>query len=114
MEILGFQVSYKDGWFHLHIPDSAWSRLREGLEQAHLEERPCELAYYRISSWIGSYGVAVGRAEVQGVARRIWDMAATLGFRELGYVSGVERLIRRASNGWAREVWKAHLRSSSL
>lgn len=95
VEILGYEVSFKDGWFLLHIPTSAWTRFRQELEQAYAGERPCQLAAVSIRGWLGHYGVAVGGEEVQRVARRVMDLAAELGFRELGSIHEVIRCIRQ-------------------
>lgn len=113
VEILGYWISYEDGWPRLRIPPNAWHRLREELELAWAGEKPCELSCQIIRGWLTHYGVAVGGAETQRVAERVMDTAAQTGFREIGGLAGVVRAIHRSRDMWDAERWQAQIRHSS-
>ena len=100
--VLGYLVSVDNGRMVLHVPNSAWEKLRKEFEQAYGAGNPSRTAVQVIRGWTDAYGLAIGGEDVCVTVDRIMGIAASSGFRELGVRTDVEAWIRASQRRWGR------------
>jgi retron-type reverse transcriptase len=97
-QILGFQVSLKDGQVCYGLGEGAWKGLKQSLEKAHEAQNSPAVALGAMRGWVGAYGVAFESTRTADV-ERVLQTAAFHGFREL---ATPEELWKEWQSSWAR------------
>lgn len=98
--ILGYRVSVRDRQMHLGIPKTAWTRLRDSLDQAYLEQDPILLAGEIVQGWLLIYGMCLVGVDVRRVIRRVRHLVSSLGLREIGADADLGDAIERSRCQW--------------
>ena len=101
-QVLGYLVSMENGRLKLGIPKTAWTGLQESLEEAYLGWNPAETARAVVRGWLEAYGVAYGSVGQEALIYQVSEVAAGLGFRELGPRDDLGACIRRSEERWDR------------
>ena len=105
VEILGFQVSYREGRMRYGLGKGAWKNLEQRLEEAHMAGRPSTAAKAAIRGWFAAHGPAFEDVEERTVLEEVHRTASRAGFREMGREDEPIRWLREARQRWlaARE-----------
>jgi hypothetical protein len=98
VQLLGFQLSYRDGVVRYGLGESAWNGLKQDLNKAHQAVNPPVYARSAVRGWINAYGPAFESTRTAGV-ERILLTAAYSGFREL---ATLEDLLQDWQSSWER------------
>jgi hypothetical protein len=100
VEILGFQVSYRDGRLRYGLGKKARKNLEQHLAEAHEAADPGRAATEAVRGWLAAHGPAFEDAEECEVLEGVHRTASRMGFREIGMEEGPRGWLREARQRW--------------
>jgi hypothetical protein len=105
VQILGFQVSYRNGRMRYGLGKKAWNNLEQRMVEAHSADNPGKAAVAAIRGWMAGYGPAFEDVMENSALERVRRTASRNGFRELGTEDEAKRWLCGARQRWlaARE-----------
>lgn len=98
-QLLGFTLSRRGDRLYFGLGENAWAKLRQGLEEAHQAARPADMARNVIAGWLNAFGPAFEGMR-KDFLRRVLQMAAHIGFREIDTPGGLRGRCRAAWEHW--------------
>jgi RNA-directed DNA polymerase len=99
--LLGFQISKQDGRIRYELEDHAWQDLKDGLEEAHLSDRPGLTAQAVARGWTAGHAPALA-TDAETVLRRIKRVLREAGLRYEVPEHLLRDCIRRTAEQWER------------
>jgi hypothetical protein len=99
VQLLGFALSRRGNRLHLGLGEHAWAKLRQGLEEAHQTERPADMARKVVAGWTSAFAPTFEGMR-KDFPRRVLQMAAQLGFREIDTPGGLRGRCLAAWDNW--------------
>ncbi len=112
-QLLGFNLTCRDGRLRLGLGRGAWEKLRQDLRKAHEEENPPMVAKAVVRGWIESFGPAFESQLETDTSVRILGIAADQGFREIASQEDLRRWCRKSHGRWEAIREEAHRRLGS-
>ncbi len=110
-QVLGFTVTLRDNRLQLGLGEASWRQLARELEQAHDAEDPPTAANRTVEGWLTCFGAAFESSGASDLDR-VFQMAATLGFRELTAPEVLRKRINGSRRRWRAVQRTAHQRNS--
>jgi hypothetical protein len=107
INILGFDLSWKEDRVQFGLNQRAIRKLEGTLEKVHEGPYPVETAREVIQGWIEAQGPAFESGGVCQILDRIQDVAARAGFREIGARVELEDRVESALYHWNQTREKA-------
>jgi hypothetical protein len=98
-QLLGFTLSRRGDRLHLGLGEHAWAKLRQGLEEAHQTADPAGMARKVVAGWTSAFAPTFEGMR-KDFPRRVLQMAAQLGFREIDTPGGLRGRCLAAWNNW--------------
>ncbi len=98
--VLGFDVKLGERGLDFAIPNQAWNKLRVSLIEAHEVWNPSNIARSVVRGWLAGYGPALAGADAVRTVHQVLELAADIGFREIGNLRSVLRIARRSHAVW--------------
>jgi len=111
LHFLGYRLTSKGGKAIWTIPNSAWPKLEEALQECHLAGNPIEMAKATITGWIQGWKAASCDLEV--LANRVINLLRISRFQGLMPKADILETFKRGQSQWAVTLQQRALRVGS-
>jgi hypothetical protein len=98
-QLLGFTLSRKEDRLVFDFGVEAWAKLEQDLMEAHQAELPTVTAQQVVTGWLNFAGLAF-ESEQEDSLKRVLDLAASYGFREIGSKGTLGKVLENSWNHW--------------